>query len=226
LDAVLNHRTPVATPAATSAMRWLLGCTWVLVAGLGWAQEAPTEVPTPEEIRAGVEASLRAQFEAYNAEDMDKLLKYASQEMPSRQRFVTEVDISWSVNDSYVMLESFEILEDSDTPGAKFEYPYATVRVIQTVLELPINDERVPVFLRKCRKNASDPRGIAKTLGVLRGAVTSSVDVLFQHEGGTWKIVNGLTSPVLAGESLGNESGTGIGVPGFRRIKVSGSVFN
>lgn len=138
---------------------------------------------------------------------------------------MTEVDSSWSVNDAYTIFDRVELLEDSDAPGAQFEYPYATVRVTQTVLELRVNDERNPVFLRKCRKGDRDPVEIATQLGVLSRAETSSAEVLFKHEDGEWKLVNGLTEPVLAGSSVRGEASTGIGVPAYRRIRVSGSVF-
>ncbi len=179
-----------------------------------------------EEARAGIVKSVQAQFDACNEENMEKLLSVVSQEVPSRRRLITEVDSCWSVNDSYNILESVEILDDSDAPGAEFEYPYATARVTQTVLELRHNDERKPVFLRKCRNGDRDPLEIATHLGLLSRAETSSVEVLFKHEDGEWKLVNGLTEPVLAGKSAGADRGTGIGVPAQRPIKVSGSVFH
>lgn len=220
-----DRHSPTGGPRGATVVAGLvlLGVLATLVQPSAALAQKP---PTLEETRAGIVKSVQAQFEACNEENMEKLLVVVSQEMPSRQRFMTEVDSCWSANDSYNILESVEILDDSDAPGAEFEYPYATARVTQTVIELRVGDERKPVFLRKCRKGDRDPLEIATHLGLLSRAETISAEVLFKHEDGEWKLVNGLTEAVLAGKSAGTGLSTGIGVPAQRRIKVSGSVFN
>jgi hypothetical protein len=223
----LPSRKPNACPGFPGAeIACHLACATALAASLACAQEVSRELPSPDEIRRGIEKSVQVQFQACNEENMEKLLAVVSEEMPSRRRFITEVDSSWSVNDAYTSLERVEILDDSDAPGAQFEYPYATARITQTVLELRVNDERTPVFLRKCRKGDREPAEIAKQLGVLSRAETSSAEVLFKHEDGEWKLVNGLTEGVKAGTGDEAARSSGIGVPCQRRIKVSGSVFN
>jgi len=197
----------------------------VLLAGVAFAEEAPPASPSSEEIRQGIEKSVRTHFQAFNEENMEKLLALVSQEVPSRQRFITAVDSAWSVNDTYTVLEGVEVLDDSDVPGSQFEYPYATVRITQTVLDLRVNDERTPVFRRKCRKGDREPVEIATQLGILSSVETSSAEVLFKHEDGEWKLVIGLTEPVRVGTSAGAEQRDVQGVPAYQRIKVSGSVF-
>ncbi len=218
------------TPNASTGVR---GCGLIcltayasaLVACVVCAQEAPPVSPSSDEILQGIEKSVRAQFEACNEENMDKLLAVVSQDVPSRQMLMTAVDSAWSVDDAFMVLKSVEVLHDSDAPGAEFEYPYSTVRITQTVLELRVNDDRTPVFLRKCRKGDRKPEEIASQLGILRGVETSSAEVLYKHEDGVWKLVNGLTAPVLTEAGSEAERSDAVGVPAFWRVRVSGSVF-
>lgn len=223
----IPSRKPNACPGFPGAeIACHLACATALAASIACAQEVSRELPSPDEIRRGIEKSVQVQFQACNEENMEKLLAVVSEEMPSRRRFITEVDSSWSVNDAYTILERVEILDDSDAPGAQFEYPYATARITQTVFELRVNDERTPVFLRKCRKGDREPAEIAKQLGVLSRTEASSAEVLFKHEDGEWKLVNGLTEPVHSGSRSATGHADAVGVPAFRRIRVSGSVFN
>lgn len=219
MSRALRRNTQNARPGIRS--RGLLsrvGYVFCLVIGVAGAQESPPDAPSREEIHQGIVKSVKAQFEACNEENMDKLMAVMSKEMPDKGRFQIEVDSFWSVHDSHSILEQVDVLEDSDAPGSEFEYPYATVKITQTVLELKSGNPRNPVFVRKCRTGDREPLEIATQLGVLDRVATTSVEVLFKHEDGEWKLVNGLTEPVLAGS-------TGIGVPAFRRIRVSGSAF-
>lgn len=193
-------------------------CAIGVVIGVAGAQESSPEAPSREEVHQGIEKSVRAQFEACNEESMDKLLAVVSKEMPDRGRYQLEVDSFWSGNDTHSIMDRCDVLDDSDAPGAEFKYPYATVRITQTVIELKAGNPRNSVFVRKCRTGDRKPLEIATQLGVLDRVATTSVEVLYKHEDGAWKLVNGLTEPVLAGS-------TGVGVPAFRHIHVSGSAF-
>jgi hypothetical protein len=137
------------------------------------------------------------------------------------------IESGWSSNDTYCRLDRVELLADSDAPRAKFEPPYATVRTTQTVIELPVSDERNQVFYRRCREDDSDLAGIAARLGYgNRRIATTSVELLFKQEDGEWKFVTACTEPTSVGGDVGTRGTLGVGVPFQRKSKPSGSAFN
>jgi hypothetical protein len=183
--------------------------------------------PEAEEIRQGVINTLREQFAACNEENMDRLLACFSVENTFQPRDISRIDASWNVNDTYCRLDCVEILSDSDAPGAKFEPPYATVQVTQTVIELPVGDERNPVFRRRCRQDDSDLLMLAERLGYRNRRIsTTSIELLFKEEEGTWKFVTAVTEPVEAGGDSDERRGLGVGVPFQQKSKQSRSAFN
>lgn len=174
----------------------------------------------------GITETLKAQFAACNEENLDKLLPHISAEMPGRSRFVNIVDASWSVSDTYCRLDDVELLSDSDNPGAQFEHPYATVRVTQTVISLPVSEPMYEVFLRKCKKDDSKLLELAEQLGLKGSSIeTSNTELLYKDEGGSWKLVTALAEPIPCGPDAGKATSTGMGVPFQQKMRRSRSVF-
>ena len=197
------------------------------------AEAEPSELgttaatPEAEEIRQGVIKALRKQFAACNEEDIGKLQATYSAEHLFQDRDFGWIESGWASNDTYCRLDRVELLADSDAPRAKFEPPYATVHVTQTVIELPVGDERNSVFLRRCRENDSDLQAIANRLGYgERRTVTTSVELLYKQEDGDWKFVTAVAEPVGVGGPGNARDFLGVGVPFQRKSKPSGSAFN
>lgn len=191
---------------------------WVSVSAL---QPAAAD----DAVRSAIRKVMQEHFAACNEENMPRLLKTMSSEMPSKPRLITAIDSSWSVNDTHTVLEDVVILDDSDSPGAQFEHPYATANVTQTVIQLSTRGGLVPVFRRKCLTTDRAPLEIAEGLGIAWTVNTCSAECLFKNEDGEWKLVTGLTEPVPAGKDAGKRQLSGMDVPSLRLIKLSGSVF-
>lgn len=201
---------------------------WILVMlACGPVRSAAPEVEAqrPADAQEQITKSLQMHFQACNAEDMDKLLATMSKDLPNKDLVVGELESRWSVDETYVKLESVELLDDSDAPQAILEYPYATVLVTQTVIELHADDERIPVFRRKARKPGCDPVALANEMGLARLVVTTRIQLLFKHEDGEWRFVRGLTKPEAAGDTTGSDGLLGVGVPSQVRARESNSVF-
>ena len=178
-------------------------------------------------IVTGVTKTLKEQFAACNEENIGRLRATYSAEHPYQNRDFGDIQSCWNTNDTYCRLDRVELLADSDAPRAKFEPPYATVRVTQTVIELPPSDERNEVFHRRCRQDDTDLLKIADRLGYRnRLMVTTSVELLFKQEDGDWKFVTALTAPVAADGNADTGFGLGVGVPFQIKVRQSRSVFN
>jgi len=188
---------------------------------------SPAPTPEAEAIRQGVIKALTEQFAACNEEDIGRLRDTYSAEHRFHERDFGWIESGWATNDSYCRLDRVDLLADSDAPRAKFEPPYATVRVTQTVIELPVGDERNQVFRRRCRENDSDLLGLAERLGYRNRRIeATSVELLYKQEDGDWKFVTAVAEPVGVGTTGGTRDSLGLGVPFQRKSKPSGSAFN
>ena len=67
---------------------------------------------------------------ASDAEDMPRLLKTMSREMPNRELFIEETLKEWAVADTSTHVLEVEVLKHSDAPNARTRLPYATVRIV------------------------------------------------------------------------------------------------
>ncbi|MBM4021511.1 MAG: DUF4145 domain-containing protein [Planctomycetes bacterium] len=178
----------------------------------GQASQADAAVPQ------GIVTTLREMFAACNAENMEQLRGCLSAENKFDSYDFSDIDGFWSVNTTYSRLDKVELLDDSDAPGAAFEFPYATVRVTQTVISLSDNDERNEVFRRRCKKDDTDLKALAERLGFTTSTPeTTSLELLFKHSGGQWQFVRTLTEPICAGSDAEKKRPSGMGVPFQRR---------
>ena len=88
----------------------LLG-TARLLGGVSWST-ARTEDATTHAIRLVMEENLAAS----DAEDMPRLLKTMSREMPNRELFIEETLKEWAAADTSTHVLEVEVLKHSDTP--------------------------------------------------------------------------------------------------------------
>lgn len=120
---------------------------------------------------------------AADAEDMPRLLATMSREMPNRELFIQETKKEWAVADTYTRLVDLEVLRHSDAPHANTRLPYATVRVVQTMLK----SERKP--------GIAEPSDWSRRMLLDQKHPTVEYETLWKREGGKWRMVAGLTEP-------------------------------
>lgn len=120
---------------------------------------------------------------ATDAEDMPRLLATMSREMPNRELFIKETTKEWAAADTYTRLVDLEVLRHSDAPHANTRLPYATVRVVQTMLK----SERKP--------GSAEPSEWSRRMLLDQKHPTVEYETLWKREGGSWRMVAGLTQP-------------------------------
>jgi len=140
---------------------------------------AIAEDSTVRAIRQVMEENLAA----CNEEDLPRLLKTMSQEMPNRELFIAETQKEWAATDTYARLEDIQMLKSSNTPRAITRLPYATVRVVQSTVQ--VGD----------RKGDEPPSEWAKRMALTPGKAAVEYETLWKKEGGKWRLVAGLTEP-------------------------------
>jgi hypothetical protein len=95
------------------------------------------------------------------------------------------------------------------------------VRVTQTVIDLPVGDERNEVFYRRCHQNDRDLNEIAERLGMTNQRIEStSVELLFKNVDGKWVFARTLTEPVCTGSDAAGKRPAGVGVPFQQRHRT------
>lgn len=120
---------------------------------------------------------------AADAEDMPRLLATMSREMPNRELFIRETTQEWAAADTYTRLVELEVLRHSTAPHANTRLPYATVRVVQTMLK----SERKP--------GSTEPSEWSRRMLLDQKHPTVAYETLWKREGGKWRMVAGLTPP-------------------------------
>jgi hypothetical protein len=139
-----------------------------------WAEDATTRA-----IRDVMVENLAAA----DAEDMPKLLATMSREMPNRDLFIRETRQEWAVADTYTRLVDLEVLRQSNAPHANTRPPYATVRVVQTMLK----SDRKP--------GSAEPSEWSRRMLLDQKHPTVEYETLWKREGGKWRMVAVLTVP-------------------------------
>jgi hypothetical protein len=139
-----------------------------------WAEHATTRA-----IREVMVENLAAA----DAEDMPRLLATMSREMPNSELFIRETKQEWAVADTYTRLVEIEVLKHSNAPLANTRLPYATVRVVQTMLK----SDRKP--------GSEDPSEWSRRMLLDQKHPTVEYETLWKREGGQWRMVAGLTEP-------------------------------
>lgn len=172
-----------------------------MVLALALLATAARGEPNREDIKWGITKNLNANYAACNEENMAKLLKTMSKEMPNRELFKQVTEQEWAAGDTYNKLEAVDVLTHSDAPHANCQYPYATAWVVQTVIQLRSDDPKdLSVFKRSCKGKKCDGEDLAHQMGLTTRTETTKLQMLFKHEGGQWKLIAGLTNPVPAGK--------------------------
>lgn len=184
------------------------------------AQEPQAEANTEDSMKYGIMENMQANMAACNEENMDKLLACMSEEMPNRERFIDTVDQMWTVTDTYNTVLNVEVVQDSESRWARYDYPYATARITQRTYHSQVNDAARSVF-SQCRANGgkcNDEKDLARLMGLTSRDETIQFDALFKHENGQWKLIANISRPKTVAEN-------GVERPKQTRQKAGRSVF-
>jgi hypothetical protein len=151
----------------------------IAVIGILWAPVTHAEDAITRAIRLVMEENLAAS----DAEDMPRLLRTMSREMPNRELFIEETLKEWAAADTSTHVLEVEVLKHSDAPNARTRLPYATVRIVQEMTK----SARDPAS-----EEASD---LSRQFGLDQEHPVVECESLWKREGGKWKLVAGLTPP-------------------------------
>jgi len=148
-----------------------------------WAGGASVALRADDATTQAIREVMVGNLAAADAEDMPRLLATMSREMPNRELFIRETTKEWAVADTYTRLVDLEVLRHSDAPHANTRLPYATVRVVQTMLK----SEREP--------GSAEPSEWSRRMLLDQKHPTVEYETLWKREGGEWRMVAGLTEP-------------------------------
>lgn len=84
-----------------------------------------------DDVAQAIRLVMEENLAASDAEDMPRLLKTMSREMPNRELFIEETLKEWAAADTSTHVLEVEVLKHSDAPNARTRLPYATVRIVQ-----------------------------------------------------------------------------------------------
>ena len=163
----------------------------IAVIGILWAPVTHAEDAITRAIRVVMEENLAAS----DAEDMPRLLRTMSREMPNRELFIEETLKEWAAADTSSHLIEIEVLKHSDAPHASTRLPYATVRIAQEMTK----SVRAP--------GSDDASEITRRFGLDQEHPVVEYESLWKREGGKWKLVAGITEPKEPSASLTNRGG-------------------
>jgi hypothetical protein len=154
-----------------------------LVFSIAWVATLPCLALAEDSTTRAIRLAMEENLAAANEEDLPRLLKTMSQEMPNRDLFIAETKKEWAATDTYSRLKSLEVLKHSDAPRAITRLPYATVRIVQTTVQVGN------------RKSEALPTEIAKRMALAPDDRPVEYEILWKKEGGKWRMVAGLTEP-------------------------------
>lgn len=166
-----------------------------LYAGYSWYMPRSNGEDTPEKTLEGIVANMQRNMRACTEEDIYGLLECMSAEMPNRAAFISVMRRTWAEEDAYHRLDDVKLLEHSDAPHARTDFPYAVAVVTQTVLKT--KQEGVDsVFRSSCKDGKCDlDKELAHRMSLSPKFETFRLQMLFKKEKGEWKCVAGLTDP-------------------------------
>ena len=153
----------------------------IAVIGILWAPVTHAEDAITRAIRVVMEENLAAS----DAEDMPRLLKTMSREMPNRELFIEETLKEWAAADTSTHVLEIEVLKHSDAPNARTRLPYATVRIVQEMTK----SLRAP--------GSDDASDLSRQFGLDQEHPVVEFETLWKREGGKWRLVAGITEPKL-----------------------------
>jgi hypothetical protein len=157
------------------------------------------EQPSKTDVEMALRGLMEQNMSACNEENMDKLLGLMSDEMPNREKFITTVDMAWSVDDSYNRIDALEVLEKTRAPNGRTKWPYAVARVRQTTMFT--NGEQRAEILAECEDGQCPQQqgDLEHLMAVVPHTATVEYECLFKNENGEWKIVANVSIPVPVG---------------------------
>jgi hypothetical protein len=161
----------------------------IAVIGTVLAPLADAEDAITRAIRLVMEENLAAS----DAEDMPRLLKTMSREMPNRELFIAETMKEWDAADTSTHLLEIEVLKHSDAPNARTRLPYATVRIVQEMTK----SLRVP--------GSAEASEITRRFGLDQESPVVEFETLWKREGGNWRLVAGVTEPKPSVQQSGDK---------------------
>lgn len=166
----------------------------VIAAAFVYVVEARGE--SPAAVEKGIRANLEENFRASNAEDLPRLLRSMSREMPQKQLFVAACKKEWAAANMYHRLIDVKVLKHSDAEHARCDYPYAVALVTQQ--SVVVSQQNIRAMRESCpdgRCPMDKDDELAHIFGLKPKWETVQLQMLFKHENGKWKLVAGLTAP-------------------------------
>jgi hypothetical protein len=140
---------------------------------------ASAEDSTTRQLREVLEENMAA----CTNEDLPRLLKTMSEEMPNRELFVEECKKEWAEHDIYYRLDDVKILKQD-----KWRPPY----LVATVRETQWDKKREGAEGRADDVAAND---LSNRMSLRTTHPTTESEYLFKQEGGKWKVVAGISDP-------------------------------
>ena len=170
---------PTPKTTRTERLQWLMvfGLT-ISAAGVGLPL---TPAAAEDAITGAIRKVMEENLAASDAEDMPRLLKTMSREMPNRELFIEETLKQWAAADTSTHLIEIEVLKHSDAPNARTHLPYATVRIVQEMTK----SVRAP--------GSDEASEITRRFGLEQEFPFVKFETLWKREGGKWRLVAGIT---------------------------------
>lgn len=168
----------------TALPSWLLkrsrnACLAAGLATLLMAAGVRAEDSTTRQLREVLEENMAASTN----EDLPRLLKTMSKEMPNRELFVEQCKKEWAEHDIYYRLDDVKIVKQN-----KWLPPY----VVATVRETQWDKKREGPEGRADDVAAGD---LANRMSLRTTHPTMESEYLFKRENGKWKVVAGISDP-------------------------------
>lgn len=167
----------------TPSLLWRPSCTRCHAVSLAWllasACCASAEDNTVRQLRAVLEENMAACTD----EDLPRLLKTMSEEMPNRELFIEQCKKEWAEHDIYYRLDDVKIVKQN-----QWAPPY----VVATVRETQWDKKR-----EGPEGKAADvaPGDLSDRMSLRTTHPTTESDYLFKREHGRWKVVAGISDP-------------------------------
>lgn len=168
-------------PACSHRLITLLrsACVACCLVTLLVAAGARAEDSTTRQLRAVLEENMAASTN----EDLPRLLKTMSEEMPNRELFIEQCRKEWAEHDIYYRLDEVKIVKQN-----KWRPPY----IVATVRETQWDKKRDGA---EGRAEDVVPDDLANRMSLRTTHPTTESEYLFKRENGKWKVVAGISDP-------------------------------
>lgn len=156
-----------------------MACFIASLASLLLSTGAYAEDSTTRQLREVLEENMAASTN----EDLPRLLKTMSKEMPNRELFVEQCKKEWAEHDIYYRLDDVKVVKQNKWPP-----PYA----VATIRETQWDKKREGPEGRAEDVAADD---LANRMSLRTTHPTTESEYLFKRENGKWKVVAGISDP-------------------------------